>query len=534
MMAKEMNHLSVEEREKVLEDVHGIARVVEEPEEFIEACLALLEKELDNISSKMAYDLARSMSEEYTCSKKIRLMFLRAESFDPYNAASCMVRFFDEKCELFGADKLTKDITLDDLDPYDIMTIESGFLQMLPEKNCAGRKVFCIFPKLKGVRTAQNIVSYDVIMKQDDYIWSLSVGAHLFRFQLRAGYYLMMRSVEKDEDVQKRGVVGCAYNVVSGLNFDVQLVRKWGRLRNVLPLRFDSAHVCYNDQRVVPVVSLAIFIMQTHTRVRLRTHYGSDMECQIQLSSFGIPISALPVSPRGEFNLKNHRAFVATQRAIEATTFKGKGPLGVAQKPEEKASSIQPIFEEKVVVAAPHPDLNGPTGYERLMSFSNLGFSNPLCSVVGAPNLLPRVPPQSQLPVVPQSHIAAPTSVSRSQAKIYESPAKPYVIYDPLPNDVLLGRGKAIQQRPGNIRYREMVEKQMDRYDEGDRGAKYTVTASIVYLLKEEGGRFLKELEDGSWAEVDEATALLKTSHTFRTRRKVLQAIPKKGKSTAW
>jgi hypothetical protein len=168
MLANEMNRLSVEEREKVLEDVHGIARVVDEPQEFIETCLALLERELDNISSKAAYDLARSMSEEYTCSKKMRLMFLRAESFDPFNASSCMVRFFDEKCELLGAEKLTKDITLADLDPDDIITIESGFLQVLPEKDCAGRKVFCIFPKLKGVRTAQNFVSYDIVVKQDD------------------------------------------------------------------------------------------------------------------------------------------------------------------------------------------------------------------------------------------------------------------------------------------------------------------------------------------------------------------------------
>jgi len=162
MLAKEMNQLSVEEREKVFEDVHGIPRVVDEPHEFIEACLALLEKELTNISSKAAYDLASSTSKEYTSSKKIRLMFLRAESFDPYKAASRMVRFFEEKFELFGADKLTKDITLDDLDPDDIITFENGVFQVLPEKDCAGRKVLCIFPKLKVIRTTQNMVSDDV------------------------------------------------------------------------------------------------------------------------------------------------------------------------------------------------------------------------------------------------------------------------------------------------------------------------------------------------------------------------------------
>jgi hypothetical protein len=349
--------------------------------------------------------------------------------------------------------------------------------------------------------------------------------AHLFYFQSRAYYFTLMRSLEDDEEAQKRGVVGCMYCIGGGIDFDLQLLRKIGRLRNALPVRVDSVHVCYNDPRAVPVYSLAVFIIRAHTRMRFRAHYGSDEECQNQLSSFGIPISALPVSPRGEFNLGNHRAFVATQRAIDATTSKGKG----------KARSIQPIIKEDVLgVAAPQrPDLTEPTGYERLMSFSNLSFSNPWWSVVGAPNFLPTLPPQSQFPVVSQLHITAPTSVSRSQAKVCESPAKPYVIYDPLPNDILLGRGKPIQQRPGNVRYREMVEKHLNKYDEGDKGVKYAVTAYIVHLLNEEGGRFLKGLEDGGWVEVDEATARSKVSHTFRTQRKVLQATRQKGKSTA-
>ena len=161
MLAREMFQLSVEEREKVLEDVHGIARVVDEPQEFIEACFALLEKELTNISNKVAYDLASSISKEYTSSKKRRLMFLRAESYDPCKAASRMVRFFDEKCELFGADKLTKDITQDDLDPGDIITLEIGLFQVPPEKDCAGRKVFSFLPTESTSRTTQNMVSDD-------------------------------------------------------------------------------------------------------------------------------------------------------------------------------------------------------------------------------------------------------------------------------------------------------------------------------------------------------------------------------------
>jgi hypothetical protein len=162
MLAKEMNQLSMEEREMVLEDIHGIARVIDEPQKFIEACLALVEKELTKIPSKAAYNLASTISKEYTSSNKLRLMFLRADSFDAYKAASRMVRFFDEKYALFGAEKLTKDIVLADLDPDDIAALETGFYQVLPEKDSAGRKVFCAFPQLRVVRTTQNVVSDDV------------------------------------------------------------------------------------------------------------------------------------------------------------------------------------------------------------------------------------------------------------------------------------------------------------------------------------------------------------------------------------
>jgi hypothetical protein len=147
-----------------------------------------------------------------------------------------------------------------------------------------------------------------------------------------------MKMVEDDEEAQKRGVVCCAYCVGGGIDFDFQLVRKAGKIRKALPVRFDSVHVCYNDLLARPAFSLAMFTMEAHSRIRFRTHYGSDEECQGQLSSFGIPISAFPVSPRGEFNLENHRTFMTTQRAIEATKSKGKESLlCVAQKAKKTA-----------------------------------------------------------------------------------------------------------------------------------------------------------------------------------------------------
>jgi hypothetical protein len=336
-----------------------------------------------------------------------------------------------------------------------------------------------------------------------------------------------MRGVEDDEEAQQRGVVGCAYCVGGDFSIDglPQFLPKTAKLRNALPARFVSFHICYNDPKMFPIVSLVMFIVGTHTRMRSRAHYGSDEECRCKLRSFGIPISALPVSSRGEFNLENHRTFMAMQRAIDAKKSKGKG--------NEKAASRQPITKEDVFVAVPPkpnlPTLIEPTGYGTSMGFSNVGFlprpmfSNPWWSVVGAPNL----------PPLPQLHsITGPTSASRPSATLRESPAKPYVIYDPLPNDVLLGRGKPIQERPGNVRFRDMVDKHLDKYEYGEKGAKLKVVAHIIHIVNADGGRFLKELEDGGWIEVDAATARAKVSHTFRSRMGMFQATLKKDKST--
>ena len=370
-----------------------------------------------------------------------------------------------------------------------------------------------------------------------------------YYFQLRVYYYTLMRTVEDDAEAQKRGVVGCVYALGSVLNFDLQVVQKCGKLRTALPARFDSLHACYNDPRILPFVSLAVFLMEKHSRVRFRAHYGSDQECRYQLSSFGFPISAFPVSSRGEFNLENQQAFITTQRMIEPTKSKGKAPLCmIAQKakkrPKEEARSRQPIIKEGVIVAATQRNLDEATENRGLMGIINSrflqlpSFVNPWGSVLEAPNHFPSpVPPQPiQLTVTPQSHnITGPTmNASRPPAKFWGSPVKPYVVHDPLPNDILLGRGKPIQQRPGNIRFRDMLDKHLDKYQQGEVGAKGKVSAYIVDIVKKEGGRFLKELEVGGWVEIDDAAARTKVSHAFRSRRvAVFQATLKKDKSTA-
>jgi hypothetical protein len=217
---------------------------------------------------------------------------------------------------------------------------------------------------------------------------------------------------------------------------------------------------------------------------------------------------------------------------------------------QEKALSRQPITKQAVLLAGSQPNepnLKEPTAYGTLMGFSNNflpSFANPWWSGVGAPTNLPQVvtvpPHTSQLPVTPASHTTGPSTISASLppvAKFGKSPAakkNPYAISDPCPNDILFGRGKPIQDRPANVRFREMLDKNSEKYANGGNGGKAIVSTYIVHLVKEEGGRFLKELEDGGgWGEVDAATAQAKVSQAFRTRRQVFQATLKKNKSIA-
>ena len=158
--AKEMAQLSMQEREKAINDLHGVPDNMEEPPEFVVERLALLEEELDKIKMGTEYEQAELQSPDYVHHRGFRIMFLRSEFFKAKEAAARMIRFFREKMFLFGLEKLTKDIVYDDLDQDDIEALESGALQILPHADRSGRKVMFGVPGLRKFKTIKNFVSW--------------------------------------------------------------------------------------------------------------------------------------------------------------------------------------------------------------------------------------------------------------------------------------------------------------------------------------------------------------------------------------
>jgi hypothetical protein len=105
---------------------------------------------------------------------------------------------------------------------------------------------------------------------------------------------------------------------------------------------------------------------------------------------------------------------------------------------------------------------------------------------------------------------------------------KDLLVVDPLPSDVMLGRGRAFLRHPGNMRLNTVVRMNMQRYlNAGSRNEKTWITEEIVEIIQTYGnppGRFLRyKPKAGGWYEVDDEEARVKVSHTVRYRRRCME-----------
>ena len=159
LLNDELKRLTIHEREKVTEDIHGIGAVIEETPEFVQLKI----EEFDHEVLRLRKRHARLSTSNYTMAYEkalflnprlveddvdFKLMFLRGDCFDAEKSANRYMMYFDTKLELFGWDKLTKQpITQNDLTEEERRILSRGGIQPLPIKDRAGRRIMLIFPK---------------------------------------------------------------------------------------------------------------------------------------------------------------------------------------------------------------------------------------------------------------------------------------------------------------------------------------------------------------------------------------------------
>ena len=90
----------------------------------------------------------------------------------------------------------------------------------------------------------------------------------------------------------------------------------------------------------------------------------------------------------------------------------------------------------------------------------------------------------------------------------------------PLPSDVLVGKGRNIQEHSGNRNLKSLVSLNMEYYEQSSKVNKKEMTDSILRSLKAMGIRFLEKDSLDVWVEVPDTVAREKVSMLFRNLRK--------------
>ena len=140
LLAEELAKLSVEEQDILTFDVHGLAPEIEETEELIQASLDEMEREIQKIKKKPAYEKALKLNQHHVCSRDFRIRFLRCEYFKPKIAAKRLILHFEKKKMMFGdGEVLGRDVKVSDFSSTDLEYLKSGVLQVLPTRDISGR-----------------------------------------------------------------------------------------------------------------------------------------------------------------------------------------------------------------------------------------------------------------------------------------------------------------------------------------------------------------------------------------------------------
>jgi hypothetical protein len=90
-------------------------------------------------------------------------------------------------------------------------------------------------------------------------------------------------------------------------------------------------------------------------------------------------------------------------------------------------------------------------------------------------------------------------------------------ILEPRENDVIAGRGAAVNLNKGNQKFRALCFKRKPEFDAASHAAKRRIATEIVNKTFAAKGRFLKrKVEKGAWYELDAEKAILKACQVMR------------------
>jgi hypothetical protein len=268
-LAADMNALTVEERQMMEEDIHGVSNTIPETDEFVTAKFNEMKTALDIIpdNEKVAWERAVFLRPSLATDTPLYLVFLRAARFDAVRAAELLVFRYKTKLYLFGDELLIHRITWQDLTPEEHSLVTSGFYQLIPDHDRTGRGI-----------------TYSRLCR-----WDVS-NAKAFG---RCSFYVLS-AIDDYPEMQRKGVVSIGDFRGKWKNSFLQVIQYIGGVKEStdnLPCHNATSHLLYDDPNANTFIQGIRAVLKKDHRLRHRFHYGSTMEIDYSLKSFGIDLS---------------------------------------------------------------------------------------------------------------------------------------------------------------------------------------------------------------------------------------------------
>jgi hypothetical protein len=319
-------------------------------------------------------------------------------------------------------------------------------------------------------------------------------------------YYIWFNILIPLPEVQMKGLVGIYYDVAKpdekfampGFNF----MRAILGFTVSLPMRYSGVHACLKTGKGNlafnnAVLGIAMNGFPKYARVRMRLHYGSDVELHYELKGHGLPVRTCPVDTNGNIRQDILNAWYYKRMSEEKTMMLDKSTT---------ALSLLKTSLQKESTSSHVDDTALPNLLNELLAASDPKIDFEVVSTIPDP-------------IEGTSFNFENAAISTSAEIDYETAAI-LTPTEPTPNDVLLGRGKKFQNHPGNVRFREWLDGYYDDYDHAPRTERRRIATNLTQILNAKGVRFLKLTENNQWVQSQGVEAEKKISQLFRCLRK--------------
>jgi len=444
-----------------------------------------------------AYRVARKQDETYVTNPNFTIGFLRAEHYDVKKAAWRMFRHLKIKRELFGDEKLARDILLDDLGEEGKKYMALGTLQVLPMPDDDGRRV--IFGTTVLDSSASEIQKEAAI---------------------KVYFYFLAYAIEHvDDSIQKKGIVLLNWRVHNPPFPNAALLGPVSQIWRCIPMRVVAVHTCYAPITAITFSAFQLFgklvaAWSSNQLVINHSHCGTATEVEYELrTKHNIPTDRFPYNKQAADIIHNHyhkvwmnRRNAIDQKKAQLYVSSRRSSVSVTQVLQSLRTSDQSIgidfwndsigfsmvSDDESMIGSYHT--NGDSNNEECMNISissNDTFGD------------------GSLESTENMFVGNDSCALGNGQLVNESDS----------DDIKLGRGKALQRHPGNIWLKALVSKEYEKYDSLDRNEQTKYATALVTKIKGTGRRFLKKSGE-TWTEVNDLEARKRVASRFRDERK--------------